>query len=177
MCLSQCLSNSEWKLEHITDSLNEIANNSDENPSTRNEINALKEKLSSLETILMIILWSTILERFNKVKVKCSMKPLSWKDYNLLWVPLCFFLRKCEKASLIYKMWQKTNIIWTTQQKRKKSTKFGEFCEPSKEMLFTVSENFHVNNFNVILDPYIQSSRDVMKNIDSFITGLIFWHF
>lgn len=39
------------------ESLNEIANDNDERLLTRNEANALKEKLSSLETTFMAILW------------------------------------------------------------------------------------------------------------------------
>ncbi|KAG8177468.1 hypothetical protein JTE90_008652 [Oedothorax gibbosus] len=62
--------------EGILESLNEISINCDEKPSTRNEANALRKKLNSMETTFMSILWSTILERFNKVNLKLQYETI-----------------------------------------------------------------------------------------------------
>lgn len=100
----QNLSKTRWSARHdacravnesregILKSLDEIASDCDERPSTRNEARAINEKLSSLETTIMAALWGSILERFNKVNVKLQYETTDLGKIVAYYDSLCGFL-------------------------------------------------------------------------------------
>lgn len=175
----QNLSKTRWSARHdacravaenregILESLNEISNNIEEKPSTRNEASALKEKFDSLETTLMSIIWSKILERFDKVNVKLQYETTELGKIITYYESLCGFLQELRETfnSLESEAKGKCRKEYAADsgRKRKKSTKLDDYSGQRSDIEFTGSDNFRVNTFNVILDTLFSELKSRKK--------------
>lgn len=142
--------------EGILKSLDEISSDCDERPSTRNEARTISQKLSSLETTIMALLWGSILERFNKVNVKLQYETTEFGKIVAYYNSLCGFLQEVrnqfDDLERSAKEKCRKEYLADNRRKRKLPTKFGEYGGPSSDVQLTGSENFRVNTFNCILD-------------------------
>ncbi|KAL1447997.1 hypothetical protein WDU94_012375 [Cyamophila willieti] len=177
----QNLSKTRWSARHdacrvvsdnfqgIVDSLDEIANSISEKPATRNGARALKEKMSSLETTFMSIMWSKILERFDKVNHKLQYETMEISKVINYYESLCDYIQELRnnfhELENLAKSKCEREYSADSRRKRKIPTQFVEYGESNSAVTFTGSENFRVSTFNVILDTLLS---ELKRRVDKY---------
>lgn len=163
----QNLSKTRWSARHdacrvlqedwagIMKTLNEMANDVNEKAATRHDARALKEKLMSLETCFMTIIWGQILDTFNKVNKKLQSPNTDLGQVKLHYSSLSEFISNLRNEfdhleNLAKEKSEVTEYRFDNQRQRKRKLFHGESREG--EVSLTGRENFRNNTVYVILD-------------------------
>ncbi|KAF2886302.1 hypothetical protein ILUMI_19871, partial [Ignelater luminosus] len=77
----------------VLDALNFIAESTDEKPSTRSEATGLQKKLKRLEAAILVIVWNTILDRFNSTSKKLQQSQIDLSTVVQLYDSVALFLQ------------------------------------------------------------------------------------
>lgn len=161
------LSKTRWAARHdacltlvkdwtgVINSLDEIANDEHQPGDTRHEARCLKDKLNSLETALMVTIWGSILETFNKVSKKLQSQVIDLGEMKRQYSALSDYVSNLREdydrlETLAKEKSSVTEYQYDKKRRPKRKLKFGESREG--EVSFSGREDFRINTFNIILD-------------------------
>ncbi|XP_072161308.1 zinc finger MYM-type protein 1-like [Bemisia tabaci] len=174
------LSKTRWAARHdacltlvkdwtgVIKSLDEIASDEHQPGDTRHEARCLKDKLDSLETALMVTIWGSILETFNKVSKKLQSQAIDLGEVKRQYKALSDYVSNLREdfdrlETLAKEKSSVTTYKYDKLRRPKRKLTFGESREG--EVSFSGREDFRVNTFNVILDTL---SVELRKRADKY---------
>ena len=138
--------------------LSSLTTNDDENPSTKSEASVLLKKLQKFENILNIVVWDTLLQRFNKTSIDLQKTSFNLNKVTKLYKSLIEFTQNVRDNFDVYEKLAKD--MCTDEQdyevSRKKvpprSKDLHASSPSSSEIQMTPRETYKINVYFAICD-------------------------
>jgi hypothetical protein len=148
----------------VNAALSSIAGNPNEKPVTKNRAKGLQRNMERLETAFMLVVWSTVLSRFNLVSKKIQSVSTSMSEIVDHYGSLAQFISDIRNNDfdLYESRAQSISVILQyevdTRRQRRRTVRSDEPNEGHIE--FRGRDNFKLNAYNVILDRLIVELRE-----------------
>ncbi len=151
-------------LPKIISALSLIQENPAEKAITKSIVKGLLRRLERFETAFMLVVWSTLLSRFNLVSKKLQSISTSLSDVVDIYGSLTEFVSEIRNNDFdLYEerareISQNTDYELDNQRARKRIVRSDETNEGSVQ--FVGRDNFKVNTFNAVLDRLVVELRE-----------------
>ncbi|KYN06054.1 Zinc finger MYM-type protein 1, partial [Cyphomyrmex costatus] len=195
MLLPKSLSNTRWSARaeacralvnswgSLRDALDDIVEDASEKPTTKAEAEGLLQQFGSLETAIMVVVWSDILERFDKTNKSLQRVNIDLTTvvqlYNALHTYIVSLRNRFDHYEIQAKELSQCNdYARENQRRRRRTAKFDEVND--NDVILDTKANMRVNTFLVILDRLageLEKRSIVYKVVDTrfgFLTCLLF---
>ncbi|XP_046608527.1 zinc finger MYM-type protein 1-like [Neodiprion virginianus] len=167
MLLPKSLSGTRWSAraeacralvrswESLRDALDDIAENGSEKPSTKAEAEGLSQQFGLLETAIMAVTWSDILERFEKTNKSLQRVNIDLTTLVQLYDALQAFVvglrdRFDDYEEKAKELSQCNEYAHENQRRRRRTARFDEVS--GNEAILDGKQNMRIKTFLVILD-------------------------
>lgn len=140
--------------ESVIEALQFYQNDPYEKPLVKNEAWGILNSLHRLETALMLVIWTDILERFEKVSETLQSVETSIERVNRLYGSLVMYIESLREMFDEYerKAIDRCESDYTSTTKRLKKRKLRPDEDNQEEVVLTGKEKFKVETFFVIID-------------------------
>ncbi|MBP1528835.1 MAG: hAT transposon family protein [Spiroplasma ixodetis] len=144
--------------------MSSIEGDPDEKPITKNTAKGLRNNMERLETAFMLVVWSTVLSRFNLTSKKIQSVSTSMSEIVDFYESLLQFVSDIRKNDFDLYESRARNISVTSHYEvdsRRRGRRTVQSDETNEgHIQFQGRDNFKVNTYNVILDRLIVELRE-----------------